>query len=276
MTIENSTILQTSNQLQLKEQSSNETFSSHFEESIQTLEDVRIKHGIEQNIIDDFLQTSKVGNSASLQTKNIDNLYNPLTSKANNENSLTFVDEFTNQSITIELTQDNAQKLKDHFGSLEGAKEMVKTWYNDAAYGVGYLEHDTDQNGIISETEALKLKSLVDLGSDNGYMSIEDGIEGHEKQMEFLRQFGFINNINDFINHSISQDRDFDGSLSNKELLGENVAQAVDTILSNEKIDIFAFNEIVSQKIQTLHSSDYVALARSSKDSLVDTILQEI
>lgn len=251
-------------------------FTQLLQQSVETLEDIRIKYGVEKEVFDGFLHTVSAGAQNLFEPKNIDKLYNPLTQSQNNANSIAFIDDLSNQEVTVNLSETNVYKLKEHFGSLEAATEVVKKWYNDAAYGVGYINHDANQDGVISQEEALKLKSMVDLAGGQEYMSIEEAIESEEKQKEFLAKFGFIDNINDFINHSIAQDSNLDGLLDNQELLADVAPKVLDTLLSGEQMDIFAFNELVSQKIEELPSFDYSRIALSHENEMLENILKEV
>lgn len=68
----------------------------------------------------------------------------------------------------------------------------------------------------------MHLKSLVSL-RDGSYYSIADRLGGElESQKKFLEQVGFIDNISDFINHSITQDSNFDGAITLNEMMGDD------------------------------------------------------
>ncbi len=133
-----------------------------------------------------------------------------------------FTDEVSGKKISVPLSDENAQKLIEKFGSLEEASDYVKGFYYDAAYKMGYLSGDSDGDGKISLEEGVHLKSLVSL-RDGSYYSIADRLGGElESQKKFLEQVGFIDNISDFINHSIAQDSDFDGAITLNEMMGDD------------------------------------------------------
>ena len=137
-----------------------------------------------------------------------------------------FTDEVSGKQVRVPLTQENAQKLTEQFGSLESASDYVKGFYYDAAYKMGYLSSDTDGDGKISLEEGVNLKTLVSLMNGN-YSSVSEQFGGNvEMQKKFLEQVGFIDNLSDFINHSIAQDSNFDGGLSLNEILN-NTNEAV-------------------------------------------------
>lgn len=114
-----------------------------------------------------------------------------------------FTDEVSGKQVRVPLTQENAQKLTEQFGSLESASDYVKGFYYDAAYKMGYLSSDTDGDGKISLEEGVNLKTLVSLMNGN-YSSVSEQFGGNvEMQKKFLEQVGFIDNLSDFINHSM-------------------------------------------------------------------------
>lgn len=161
--------------------------------------------------------------------------YNPLAIKVESAEDSTnntqailavkFTDEVRGEEVSVPLTQENAGKLIEQFGSLEAASDYVKGFYYDAAYKMGYLSSDSDGDGKISLEEGVNLKTFVSL-MNGEYSSVSEKFGGNvEAQKKFLEQVGFIDNLADFINHSISQDSNFDGGLSLNEILnGTNEA----------------------------------------------------
>lgn len=161
--------------------------------------------------------------------------YNPLAIKTESAEDSTnatqvtlavkFTDEVRGEEVSVPLTQENADKLIEQFGSLEAASDYVKGFYYDAAYKMGYLSSDSDGDGKISLEEGVNLKTFVSL-MNGEYSSVSEKLGGNvEMQKKFLEQVGFIDNLADFINHSISQDSNFDGGLSLNEILnGTNEA----------------------------------------------------
>lgn len=90
------------------------------------------------------------------------------------------------------------------------------------------------------------------LKSGGEYSSVSEKLGGNvEMQKKFLEQVGFIDNLADFINHSISQDSNFDGGLSLNEILndtneavflkvaqGENSSSVEVLVIQSFKIDL--------------------------------------
>ncbi|PZT48384.1 hypothetical protein B6S12_04110 [Helicobacter valdiviensis] len=151
--------------------------------------------------------------------------FNPLEEKGQSEqtqNNISFIDEVSGKKVSIPLTEENAKKLKEKFGSLEEASDYIKGWYYEAAYSSGYLEADKDGDGKISTEEGIHLKTLVSLKNGETHSVAERIPGGEEAQKKFLEQVGFIDNIADYINHNIERDNDLDGSLNLKELMGED------------------------------------------------------
>ena len=170
--------------------------------------------------------------------------YNPLETKGEDipQNAVSFVDEVSGKTIYVPLNEANAKRLNEKFGSLEKANSYVKGWYYDAAYKVGYLSGDSDGNGSISMDEGIHLKSLVSVINSKYYSIAESIPAGEEEQKRFLEQIGFIDNLADFINHSITQDINLDGDLSLKEVMsGDNemVLFVAKNLHTSEITDIF-------------------------------------
>lgn len=183
------------------------------------------KDGIQNGILDKaIVQTnSKAPSDISEEVKEA---YNPLEITEKSDKSIKqavkFTDEVSGKKISVPLSDENAQKLIEKFGSLEEASDYVKGFYYDAAYKMGYLSGDSDGDGKISLEEGVHLKSLVSL-RDGSYYSIADRLGGElESQKKFLEQVGFIDNISDFINHSITQDSNFDGAITLNEMMGDD------------------------------------------------------
>lgn len=187
--------------------------------------------------------------------------YNPLAIKVESAEDSTnntqailavkFTDEVRGEEVSVPLTQENADKLIEQFGSLEAASDYVKGFYYDAAYKMGYLSSDSDGDGKISLEEGVNLKTFVSL-MNGEYSSVSEKFGGNvEAQKKFLEQVGFIDNLADFINHSISQDNNFDGGLSLNEILngtneavflkmaqGENSSSVEVLVVQSFKIDL--------------------------------------
>lgn len=197
------------------------------ENILQSVEnDTLVKRGSKKDGILDkaIVQTnSKAPSDISEEVKEV---YNPLEITEKSDKSIKqaveFTDEVSGKKISVPLSDENAQKLIEKFGSLEEASDYVKGFYYDAAYKMGYLSGDSDGDGKISLEEGVHLKSLVSL-RDGSYYSIADRLGGElESQKKFLEQVGFIDNISDFINHSITQDSNFDGAITLNEMMGDD------------------------------------------------------
>ncbi|MDY2584150.1 hypothetical protein [Helicobacter sp.] len=183
------------------------------------------KDGIQNGILDTaIVQTSPKAPSGISEA--IKKAHNPLEITEKSDKSIKqaveFTDEVSGKKVRVPLRDENAQKLIEKFGSLEEASDYVKGFYYDAAYKMGYLSGDSDGNGKISLEEGVHLKSLVSL-RDGSYYSIADRVGGElESQKKFLEQVGLIDNLSDFINHSIAQDSDFDGAITLNEMMGDD------------------------------------------------------
>lgn len=197
------------------------------ENILQSVEnDTLVKRGSKKDGILDKAIVQTNSKAPSDISEEVKEAYNPLEITEKSDKSIKqaveFTDEVSGKKISVPLSDENAQKLIEKFGSLEEASDYVKGFYYDAAYKMGYLSGDSDGDGKISLEEGVHLKSLVSL-RDGSYYSIADRLGGElESQKKFLEQIGFIDNISDFINHSIAQDSDFDGAITLNEMMGDD------------------------------------------------------
>lgn len=203
-----------------------------------------------------LVQTS--ANAPQNVSEEVKGAYNPLELKEGQsagENAVSFIDEVSGKKIALPLSEENAAKLSEKFGSLEAASEYVKGWYYDAAYGMGYLSGDFNGDGSISLEEGIHLKSLVSL-KDGQYHSIAEQISGGaESQMKFLEKVGFIDNLGDYINHSISQDSNLDGALNLNEIMGDkNELVLFKTGGESKSVDVFVIQKF-SFEIENIEES---------------------
>lgn len=203
------------------------------------------------------------------EVENNDSYFNPLEvkeGKQQDKNSVSFIDEVSGRQVAVSLTDENIKRLEEKFGNLEAATDYVKGWYYDAAYSVGYLQTDTNSDGVVSLEEAQKLKAFVSLDSAK-YSSISDIIPDEAAQKNFLETFGFTNNITDFINGSIEQDTDLDGILGVRELLSEE-----DNVLlnvGNGFVEAFAYQRTqikINIEVQMQFSDILLNLGTNSKE----------
>lgn len=197
------------------------------ENILQSVEnDTLVKRGSKKDGILDKAIVQTNSKAPSDISEEVKEAYNPLEITEKSDKSIKqaveFTDEVSGKKISVPLSDENAQKLIEKFGSLEEASDYVKGFYYDAAYKMGYLSGDSDGDGKISLEEGVHLKSLVSL-RDGSYYSIADRLGGElESQKKFLEQVGFIDNISDFINHSITQDSNFDGAITLNEMMGDD------------------------------------------------------
>jgi len=240
------------------------------------LEEFASSISVSKDEVKSFFDKKAVNADSIKEPSNAPDLHNPLEKTDEKEPSpyaVTFTDDFSGKDVTVNLSPDNAFRLQERFGSLEKASDFVKSWYNDAAYNVGYLSQDLDKDGVIGKNEALNLNSMVDINKgENSYSSIAESISDPAKQTEFLEQFGYIDNINDFINHSISQDRNFDKSLSNAEILGEHKFAVAELAFSGEETDIFTFNSMLFER--PVNDRENIAMfAQRASEDILDELL---
>lgn len=205
----------------------------------------------EGNALEDLLKKTLVGHAKYDIPENISALKNPLEIVEKNQNSsknsVKFVDKYSNKEIEVPLSQENTKKLVEKFGSLEKASEYIQGWYYEAAYAVGYLKSDSDGSGKLSYDEVKSLKSLVVINGENAgsYRSLKDVFDSDEKINAFLDEFGFIDSIDRFINHSISQDKDLSGTLDFEEIVGKNSKKVASAIANGDVGDIFVLNRLI-------------------------------
>jgi hypothetical protein len=198
--------------------------------------------------------------------------FNPLEKES--KNGFEIYDEVLGKSVYINLEDGVKESLIDKFGSLEASKEYVKQWYDDAAYSVGYLKADANKDGTISKDEAKDLKAMIitDFKSTTVNKSLNDIFQNPNDSDDFLNEFGYIDNINDFINNSIKSDVDKSGTITFGELAVSNLAQSVSTILKGSKDEtLFELNRIIhnpSQPITAMYGKDDL------NDELISTLFE--
>ena len=171
----------------------------------------------------DFFSKTLFSVSSKAPQINTDSIpsFNPLQNTPQGD-FVSFVDEVSDKKVNVPLSKENAEKLKAKFGSLESASEYVKAWYYDAAYTVGYLKNDKNNDGKISAQEGIHLNNLLSI-KNGAHSSIANKLPGSdEEKAKMLESIGFIDNITDFINQSITQDENMDLSLNLNELIKEN------------------------------------------------------
>ncbi len=203
-------------------------------------------------------------------------------SSTENTDFVEFTDEVSNKKVRIPLSQENAQRLKDHFGSLENASDYVKGFYYDAAYTIGYLQSDSNGDGKISLEEGVNLKGLLDL-KNGGNLSVAESFQSDlQSQMKLLETIGFTDNIADFINHSLSQDLNFDSALSLNEMM-ESDDEAVFLKISNKQevelfvVQRFSFNatqDAIDDALLNLGTQNESSVQTLEKEDLKDIIDQ--
>ncbi|MFP4333038.1 MAG: hypothetical protein ACLFQJ_07020 [Campylobacterales bacterium] len=253
----------------------NENVKAAESQKVQELVD---KYGLKKEDVESFLNQKSVDSTNIKAPENAKELFNPLQKDQKSEATpydVSFTDDASGEEVSVTLSPANAAKLQERFGSLDKASDFVKSWYKDAAYNVGYLTEDKDGDGKLNIEEAAHTKSMVDINKgENSYSSVAESFEDATKQKEFLEKFGFIDNINDFINHSISQDANLDGALSNAELLGENKFEVADVAFSGEEVDLFTFNSMVFER--PANSSENISMfAKRASEAIVDEMLKD-
>lgn len=191
--------------------------------------------------------------SKSIKTPTNLELFNPLNINQKG-NVITFVDEYTNKDVNVILTPMNMVQISNKFGSLNTtkAKDYVKDWYYESAYKVGYLEANKSQTGFLNKDEALDLKNIY-VVDKNG--NVKDNVSPREyfgsiyKAQEFVKKFGYYNNINDSINKSIELDKDFSGAIEFKTILGDNANSIIKAFHKNDTLDIVDINKYLPSHI---------------------------
>jgi hypothetical protein len=179
--------------------------------------------------------------------ENVEELFNPLNVNQKG-NVVTFEDEVTGKDVNVILTQRNQSRINDKFGSTETAKakDYIKGWYYESAYKVGFLEANKSQSGFISEREALELRNIYVVDKEG---KVKDNVSPKEyfasplQAAEFVRKFGYFDNLNDNINKSIELDSDFGGNIELKSLLGDEALSIVRAFNKSSHLDITDINK---------------------------------
>jgi hypothetical protein len=200
---------------------------------------------------------------------------NPLEQVSEGENVVSFIDDLSGNEVFVTLTNDNRASIEKRFGDINSdeSKEFVKSWYNEAAYQVGYLQSDVDQDGRISMAEAKELNMML-VVDNNGNLqdstNLNEMFSGNTKKIDnFILQHGYVDNINEFINISISDDKNFDNKLSFKEVAKE---QSYDFIKTMNKKDATEVDDesLLSQIDPTIN----IAKLKSTNYHLANEILE--
>ncbi len=138
-----------------------------------------------------------------------------------------FDDPKTKQRVALSLDEANLKKLKGAFGSedfyerkdgtirLNGkAESFVSGWFGDIAYKQGYLEADSNKDGVISGKEKDALKTGAgSTGAFDGTTAVDEALISYIKGGD--NSFG---TIQDALNAILAKDKNLDGNL---ERLGE-------------------------------------------------------
>lgn len=170
---------------------------------------------------------------------------------ADNKTTIIFRDPITAELVSSSLSAENMRLLKEHFGQtdfsekgdsiiLDGrAERFVSGWYGDIAYNRGFLEADSDGDGLLSKTEytntknSFDVKKIADIDTNKGSLQISNEISSN-----YISSFDAgdeqPHNISDELNSTISIDKNLDGSLELKEILGKIGGGSAESFVLNE------------------------------------------
>ena len=240
-----------------------------------------LKRGIKSDAIKALESKTVVDSNAkyspskeALEANNPLKVANPESEVA--QNSVRFLDEYSQKTVEVPLDKDNYERLSKSMSKKE-LTDYVKKWYYEAAYGVGYLQHDSNGDGVISKNEAKNLKALVSLNGKgaNAYRSLNETLKSDGERDAFLEEFGYINSMAQFINHSIRKDSDNSGTLSFKELVGEKQsAKVAEAIVTGKEMTIFALHRLLLGKDLDPEKLIY-AMKQKSEDALLKNKKEE-
>lgn len=221
------------------------------------------EYGVSVSELESMLNTDIV-TSGTTQTDSVSELFNPLltSDETGTDNLITFLDTYTQSSVSVPLSDATVAKLTEQFGSLEESAEYVQQWYNYAAYEVGYLKSDQDSDGQISFDEAMDLKLMLEVDGQlnfQGMSSLNETMSDATEREQFLSEFGYMATMEEFINAQILNDTDSSGSLSFQEITGNNALKGIDMLLSGEADDAFSFNRALLQEAIGQTSQYFVA-----------------
>jgi hypothetical protein len=201
-----------------------------------------------QDYIYDTLAKDIVNSKEDI-TPNGLSMFNPLNVQQQGH-VISFIDEYTDRNVNVILTTKNNKLISDKFGSINTtkAKEYVKEWYNEAAYKVGYIEANRSQTGFLGREEAKDLKNIYVLDKDanvKDIVSAREYFDSPYQMNEFIKKFGYFDNINDFINRSIELDTDMNGTIEYETILGKEAHSIIKAFHKNQELNIKDINKYI-------------------------------
>jgi hypothetical protein len=184
-----------------------------------------------------------------------DDYFNPLTIQRNMD-SVMFHDKVTNEDIYVKINPQNLPKMIGKFGALDTkeAKEYIKPLYEEAAFNIGYLEANKNMSGFLSKDEAKDLKNVAILDDNSEikeFISLNDYFKDDKlKSDKFIYRFGFIPNINEFINKTIEQDKNLDHNINFKSIYTDKSLDVISSLKTSESIDIVDMNKYANNNFK--------------------------
>lgn len=222
------------------------------------------------------IMQNKLVDATKIEPKNHNNkVYNPLTQKKDGDNVISIKDDMTNEDIYITLDQNNLEALQKQFGDINSdeAKKFVKSWYNEAVYSVGFLSADADLDGRVSMGEAKELNMMLKVDKSGNLIektNLKEMFANDSKKIdEFIMKNGYVDDLNQFINMSISDDKNFDGQLSFKEIAKEQTIEFIKQANTLQKAQEKPTNKVEATTIN-------ISNVKNNNYFLVDEVLKDM
>jgi hypothetical protein len=216
------------------------------------VEDTKIFEMLNQNVINTDVNEFELKENE---------YFNPLTVQRNMD-SVTFKDEVTGEDIYVKINNQNIPKIIAKFGALDTkeAKEYIKPLYEEAAYTIGYLKANTNMSGFLSKEEAKDLKNIAVLDKNaqiTKYVSLNEYYNNDRvKTDKFIYRFGFVSNMNEFINKTIENDKNLDMNISFKSIYGDKSLDVITAIKDSSQLDIVDMNKYANNSFKRFFAFD--------------------
>jgi hypothetical protein len=210
------------------------------------VEDSKIFDVLNQNV----LNTQKIDTNIDK-----DKTFNPLTVQRNMD-SIVIKDEKIDEDIYVKINPQNLAKMIAKFGALDTkeAREYIKPLYEEAAYNIGYVEANQNLSGFLSKDEAKDLRNIAILDQNSnvtGYTSLNEYYKNDRtKTDKFIYRFGFISNMNEFINKTIENDKNLDHNINFKSLYNDKSLDIISSLKNSDQIDIVDMNKYANNNFK--------------------------
>ena len=194
-----------------------------------------------------------------------------------------FNDPKTNQRITLNLSNENLNRLKGQFGAdnfyaredgvirLNGkAEAFVSGWFGDVAYQQNFAEADKDKNGRVAGSELQDIKSTIVTFVYDETSATDVAMDRYVKgAINNLGSNDFLETIEEQLNVFLEMDKNFDGNIEELvELYNGDLQQLIydiDEIIFWAERNVFNHQIEIPDKTQPKDTSFSIADRQSGK-----------